>query len=172
MAWTTPANFTALTPLLAAQLNVMQDNLRYLFDRPMVSSAWTGTHFSTTSTSFVDVTNLSSLSLTTTGGDIMVAFTNGNVVGWGGTYIAALDVSLNGTQVGDATWGLMTAGAPSGGGGTADLPRAISMMYRITSVAAGSHTLKLQMRTSAGESRLNPTWILNAAKPQFIAWEV
>lgn len=98
----------------------------------------------TTSTSFVDVTGLS-VTLTTTGGDLVAFFTFGasnSTTGRENDFRILLDgTSYQGTS--------MRCGAK-------DLAQSGGIVIRFTGVAAGSHTVKIQWQVSNGTGQIRP----------------
>lgn len=149
MAWTTPKTWLAGGALIASDFNThIRDNLLALKSPPTDShSADEASDWTTTSNSFVaiDGTDLS-LSLTTTGGDIIVHF-HGNVAASVGANVY-FQLVLDGAGVvgDDGHIGLNTgAGAPG---------RNVSFTRLLTGVGAGAHTIVINWKTSAGTATL------------------
>lgn len=143
MPYTSPRTWLVGEVPTAAIFNThLRDNLIALKDPPTaIYNVNEAADYSTSSTSFVDVdgTDLA-LSITTTGGDILVGFV-GNVVN--NANCAAFDVTLDGVrQAGDE--GIIQAGHIR-----SDHALPVSFAYLIRSVSAGAHTVKLQWRVDA-----------------------
>jgi len=99
-------------------------------------------NYTTTSASLVDIDTDFELTITTTGGDIMVGFLGGFKCSAGA--VMHLELDLDGSPVGgdDGIIGVDV--------GNTILPAALSFAYLITGVSAGSHTITLQWKTSGG----------------------
>ena len=138
MAWTTPTTVSAGDKLTSTMWNnQVAGNLSYLLspNKGMIIRNNNG-DYSTTSTSWVDVdaTNLS-ITITTYGGPVLVlaAMLTGQTSGDTG----GIDVTMDGTRIGEAsTLGLVNATSTY-------VP-----ICTIVTPAAGSHTFKLQYRTT------------------------
>jgi hypothetical protein len=145
MAWTTPKTWNTGDLVTATDLNThLRDNLDALKGPPTGSYVLNqGSDYTTTSTSFVDLdaTNLS-LTITTTGGDVLVVFAGTGLTAGGNAVY--LDITLDGTRVG-------------GNDGIVDIYNGyfpIPLVYLLRSVSAGSHTIKLQWKVSGGTGTL------------------
>lgn len=139
MAWTTPKTWTAEV-LSSSDLNThLRDNLSALKDPPSDNyEADEVSDYTTTSTSFVDVdaTNLS-LTITTGGGDVMVhAHLATNV----STGRLQFNIDVDGSPHA-ANDGIVVHAA---------MQHVTSFSRLITGLSAGSHTFKLQWKTSTG----------------------
>ncbi len=142
MPWTTPKTWVNSEPLTAADLNThLRDNLNALHAPPTAAFlANEVANYTTTSSTFVNIDNTDgklSLTITTTGGDVMVGFV-GYVYGSGN--IGYLDVEMDGTRIGSDD-------------GLAIFYNTIattSFVILKTGVSAGSHTFKLQWKITAG----------------------
>lgn len=151
MTWITPKTWVTNEPLTASDLNIhLRDNLNALKAPPTdeytlnESSAYT-----TTSTSFVDIdaTNLA-LTITTTGGDVMIGF-NATIYGSGGTLPTVyFDVDIDGVRMmgDDGIIGHHIESTSSTYGQT--------FVVLKQGLSAGSHTFKLQWRVTAGTGGL------------------
>jgi hypothetical protein len=148
MAYTDPKTWSESEALTHTDFNTyIRDNQTALKSPPSDSYVCNeAADYTTTSTSFVDVdaTNLS-LQITTTGGDVMAHFylsaSNTNI----GNF-TFFDIDLDGTRIaGDD--GMICARAGSVNG-----RNAISATHLVTSLAAGTHTFKLQWKCSANTS--------------------
>lgn len=154
MAWTEPKTWTA-EPLVASDLNThLRDNLNEIKDPPTDHYEPNElTDYSTTSASFVNVdgTNLA-LTITTSGGDVMVAF-HGYVRPGNNSDQVYFDVELDtvGNRIGGDD-GIIAAMRAASGGTPTRIP--ISFVRLITGLAAGSHTFKLQWKVSGGTGEL------------------
>jgi hypothetical protein len=143
--WTTPKTWSTGEALSASDMNThIRDNLGALKAPP--TAAYTCDEvgdYATTQTTFVDVdvSNLA-LTITTTGGDVMVGF-HGHIYANGG--ICNLDVTVDGArEAGDD--GITAVHAA--------FREAVSFVRLITDLDAGSHTFKLQWKVSAGTATL------------------
>lgn len=173
MAWTAPTTRTTGTLITASIWNTdIVDNLDALKDPPTdLYNFDEASDYTTSSTSFADVdsTNLA-MSITTTGGDILVTATLSAAHSDGAGFIY-FDIDLDGTRQGlDDGIVFFELSAASGIAG-ATIPVTIS--YWIQSVSAGAHTVKLQWKTSGATASL---WAgaATASKdvhPQFAARE-
>lgn len=150
MAYTTPRTWVAGELVTASLLNVhLRDNLDAIKAPPTdLYNVNEGADYTTSSTSFgsVDATDLS-LTITTTGGDIWVWFF-GNVNHSGGNLVY-FDITLDAVRQGgdDGLIGCDVA--------TTTVPSTpIAFTFLIQSVAAGSHTIALQWKTSGATATL------------------
>lgn len=149
MAWTTPKTW-ASEPLTSIDLNTyVRDNQNYLQDRvdsPTATAQYlrTATNYTTTSTTLVDVdaTNLA-LTITTTGGDVLVTFCGYANVNTSGKSMS-LAVDIDGTP-----YTVITQDCPGSG-----QQINVSFSYVFTGLTAGSHTFKLQWLTETGTATL------------------
>lgn len=163
MAWTQPKTWSS-EPLTSADLNThLRDNLEALKDPPSAQYVLDeASDYSTTSTSFVavDSSNLA-LSLTTTGGDLLVHFHGVLQIT---THVIFLDVYLDGSPIG-------------GDDGLVQLlngTHTLSFTRLVQNISAGAHTLELRWRVNAGTAVLYAgAGTLNAdLHPQFWVREV
>lgn len=142
MSWTTPKTWVNSEPLTADDLNThLRDNLNALHAPPTASYQLNeAANYTTTSTTFVDVdatVGKLSLTITTTGGDVMIGF-YGYAAATGNT--GFFDVEMDGTRIG-------------GDDGLAVFYISIattSFVILKTGVSAGSHTFKLQWKVASG----------------------
>jgi hypothetical protein len=152
MSWTQPKTWTN-EPLVAGDLNThLRDNLEALKEPPSASYTLNeSADYSTTSTSFgnVDGTKLS-LTITTSGGDVLVAF-HGYVRAGTNADQLYLDVEMDGARLGGDDGIIAANRAASGSNPTRG---AIGFVRLITDLAAGSHTFKLQWKVSGGTGEL------------------
>lgn len=136
MAWATPKTWSTGELVTASDLNTfIRDNTNALFKPNFAEVVGSGTDFSTTSTVNTDITGMS-VNITTTGGNLLVvAFGEFN---GGGGYSASLAISVDGADydVGENTSGSHVSQYVCG--------------FRVFTVAAGSHTVKLRCRTASG----------------------
>jgi hypothetical protein len=149
--WATPVKTWADNNLVAASdLNAeIRDRMDFLKSPPTAQYTLNqASDYTTTSTSFVDVdgTNLV-LTITTAGGDVLIGF-SGLVGNNGNTQNVLFDVLLDGVRIGgdDGLIGMRTAAA-----GAAS---PVSLLFLKTGLSAGSHTFKLQWRTTATTATL------------------
>jgi hypothetical protein len=166
MAWTTPkTDWVAGDAVTAALMNNIGNNLAALKAPP--SSAYVvdeSGSYTTTSASFVnvDATNLS-LTITTTGGDVMVHF-HGVTDHDSASGITYLDVDVDGAR---------TAGDDGICGQFGTNESTVSFTRLISGLSAGSHTFKLQWKVSAGTGAIYTGSVAGRAwHPQFWVREV
>ncbi len=167
MAYTAPTTRITGELITASIWNTdLTDSIQALKDPPSDNVELNvGADLTTTSTSFVDITDLTT-SLTTKGGDVMVSF-KGDVRM---STLAKLyfEIDLDGTpQVGDDGIG---AGRPE----ASPLGSFISFVWLLTGVSAAAHTIKLQWKVEAQTATLYAGAGTSAADvhPQFWAREV
>ena len=98
----------------------------------------------TTSTSFVDMTNMTK-TLTVTGGDVYVRFT-------GAWYIVGAAVVKSLSAV-DSVGGAH-ASKPDFNQGTGNMVESVSHIWKFAAPAAGSRTFKIQWKTGSGTLRI------------------
>lgn len=170
MAWTTPRTWVTGELVTATIMNThIRDNLNALKAPPTDSHVVNeASDYTTTSTSFVDVdaTDLA-LTITTTGGDVLVHFHGSVYRNGGSSRMVFLDVDVDGARTaGDD--GIVATMADT------DLkPHAIGFTRYISGLSAGSHTFKLQWKVdgaalmSSGAGTAN-----NDLHPQFWVREV
>ena len=148
MAWTTPTTVVTNDLMTASYWNTyVRDNLLALKSPPTASyEVNEASNYTITATSFanVDSTDLS-LSITTTGGDVLIGW-NCTLNNNGASTINAFDVTMDGTRIGgdDGIHALFVSN------GT--IP--ISFTYLKRSVSAGAHTFNLQCKVSAGTATI------------------
>lgn len=147
MAYTSPRTWVAGETVTAALLNThLRDNLIALKDPPTDSyNVNEASDYNTTSTTFVDIdaTDLA-LTITTTGGDVLVGFSGSIEENTGALEFVYLDVAVDGTRRGGDDGILMIGNTVS------TEPQVMSFVYLVTGLSAGSHTFKLQWKVSAG----------------------
>lgn len=142
--WTAPGTWTYQEFVLASKLNThLRDNSAWLKNRPFANTVMT-TIATTTSTSFVELTE-SRATFTSYGGNVIIAvcgiFSN-NTSGTTNTF----DFAIDGTKQGDATVGLTQIYTP----GT-DYADCLSIVFFSTSApSAGSHTYSMYWKVSSG----------------------
>jgi hypothetical protein len=158
MTWTTPKTWATGEPLTASDLNThVRDNLDAL-KTPPTDSFNGALNKNTTSTTFISIDAGLDLSITTSGGDVLV-----------GLWIATLRV--NGAGIGGAIR-LLVDDAPVAYQyhvwGVSNGDRSFAGSYLAEGLAAGAHTFKLQWSVLTGGYTLtspNVGW-------QFFAREV
>ena len=147
MAWTAPKTWVVGDPLTATDLNThIRDNLLALKSPPTTLIRLDeASDYTTTSTSFVmiDATKLN-LSLTTTGGDVLIVFF-ANVSN--ATSHVQLDVEVDGVAIGGDN-GLFRA---TGGSGVYTLASFVTLK---TGVSAGVHAIRMMWKVPAGTGTL------------------
>lgn len=157
MGYTEPKTWTN-EPLVAADLNThLRDNLDALKDPPFaVYNMVEGTDLTVSSTSFVDLDATDGkleLTITTTGGDVMICFRC--TIRGGASTILFLDVSVDGTAYGVTTLGAADGLYAVNGLGTADEIDGSVLFWHIIpgtalgGIAAGSHTFRLRGKVDA-----------------------
>jgi hypothetical protein len=145
MAWTAPKEWDVGDLLTAVDMNTyVSDNTAALKNPPTASYVTDeSSNFQTTSNSFVDVNAVFNLTLTTSGGDLLICF-SGTIL-TGASVVVALDVELDGTRIGGND-GIIANGINS------NAPW--SFVRLKTGVSAASHTLKLQWKTSGSTATM------------------
>ncbi len=155
MSFTTPKTYATGESLTAAELNQYQrDNIVALKDPPTDSHIVNeGSDYTTTSTSFVviDSTDLS-LQITTTGGDVVIAF-NGTV------RQATSGATVHFEVFKDTDGGGFVAIAGEDGmaltqATTTNANNTVAINWLLTGLAAGIHTFRLYWKVSAGTATL------------------
>ena len=105
MAWTTPKTWAVLEQLTAAKMNEqLRDNLNYLNSKKLASvmQVANAPNQSTTSTSFVDVTNSSkTFTASVTGRVLILVYINGRVSGDYGAFVTHRIVDGGGSLLGN-----------------------------------------------------------------------
>jgi hypothetical protein len=122
------------------------DNIKALKDPPSDNYELNeGSNYTTTSASFTDVdaTNLA-LTITTTGGDVLIHFHGVIGTSSGGNYVF-LNVDIDGSPVA-ADDGIIQQVQPS----VTPTGSPISFTRLVTGLSAGAHTFKLQWKRTAG----------------------
>lgn len=134
MAWTTPKTDWATGELVSASdMNTVNENLATL--KNPATAVYTTTEDITVPnrSTFTDIdSNKFNLTITTTGGDVLVNFDG---VSTHGDF--RIDVEVDGTRQGHADYGLRRGGPGS---------EIVSFTRLIRNLSAGSHTFKLQGR--------------------------
>jgi hypothetical protein len=152
MSWTEPKTWTN-EPLVAGDLNThLRDNLEALKEPPTAHYELNeSADYSVTSTSFVNVDGTKlSLTISTSGGDVMLAF-HGFVRAGTNSDTLYFDVEMDGARIGGDD-GIIAAMRAASGGTPTRIP--VSFVRLVTSLAAGSHTFKLQWKVSGGTGEL------------------
>jgi hypothetical protein len=150
MTWTAPKTWTA-EPLTSADLNAqVRDNLLYLKEPPTASVAVAGVSVSGTSTAYVAISASLKVSVTTTGGDVLVVYTGRHGTTSGGIY---LNTYLNGTDPhSGANWDLY---------GQATYSAMIPVVRLFEGLAPGVHEFQPYVKATGGGSySLSGTWTL------------
>lgn len=140
--WTTPATWTDLQFVTAANLNThLRDNLDWLKSRPLNQA--TMTLQTTTSLSFVEMAT-SSIALTSVGGNILIA-ANGTV-SLTVPGVMYFDLAIDGTRQGDATNGLAWITTP-----VANYNDNLGIVFMTASPpSATSHNYSIYWKVSTG----------------------
>ena len=144
MAWTTPVDWTVGQMLTSTDLNKVNANLNALKTPPSDVKKGAGpSNFTTSSTTFVVVDSSLNISLTTTGGDILIGFTG--VLATGGGSTTTIDFDIDGVRMGaySTGGGLMIAGS-----GT------VTTVALANGITAGTHSIKLVWKVNTGGASL------------------
>ena len=151
MAWTAPATWTA-TLVTVAQFNEqIRDNMLALKSPPSDNyESNEGADYTSTSTAYADVdTTDFTLSITTTGGDVVVGFHGLVNLGSAAANSVHFDVTMDGTQIGGDDG--ITADVFINTSGATDT-KSMSFTRLVTGVSAGAHTFVLRWKSSTGGS--------------------
>lgn len=152
MAWTTPRTWVANDLVGATLLNThLRDNLNALKNPPTDRATELAGTFSTTSTSFVSVSN-AEVEITTTGGKLMIGAMG--TLGANTTLVAAISLLIDGTRWGNTTLGLQRVTVPGAS------VNGFGFVYLSANLAAGNHTVTLQVSTSPSSAVSVPQWVL------------
>lgn len=152
MAWTAPKTNWAVGELVTAEdMNAIGENFVAL-KKPATAMGVTTENITGSNDDFADVDgdNLN-LTITCTGGDVMIHF-HGTVY-QGGRQTAVFDVDIDGTRLGGDD-GVLQSNTLAHHGGYA--LAAVSFTRLIQSLGAGSHTFKLQWKKKGGQPILRP----------------
>jgi hypothetical protein len=147
MAWTAPKTWVVGEAVTAGDLNThIRDNLLALKAPPTTYVKLDeASDYTTTSTSFVAIDNTKlNLSITTTGGDVLIVFF-ANIAN--GTSHTQIDIEFDGVAMGGDN-GLIRV---SGGSGNYTLA---SLACIKTSVSAGTHAVRVMWKVPSGTSTL------------------
>lgn len=152
--WTTPRTWVTGEVITAAQLNAhVRDNFDYCRQRldaarPLATATSIAVH-STTSTTFVDVDpGTYVLNITSAGAPLLIGLAGHWRANTSGVD-CCMDVELDGTRIGHASYGLGYMQQPGAG-----LAQQLSFAV-VRTAAAGAHSLRLQWRVSAGTLSFN-----------------
>lgn len=139
--------FQSFTKLPAATANLLLENDMYLKARPVSRvSDVDGTVFSTSSTSFVDVTG-ASVSITASGSSRLLILASGWATSAAGSGLV-ITATIDGTNQGDGAYGLCYHQHANTG------PWAISFLTAAV-VSDGAHTVKLQAKVTGSTLAIN-----------------
>jgi hypothetical protein len=142
--WTAPRTWATGELVTAAILNAhVRDNLEFLKSPPTASFiADQNSDYTSTTTSFanVNVTDLA-LSITSSGGDVLLGFSGSALISSGSLFF---DVDMDGARIGGDD-GLV---AVTSGGASSRMN--ITFLRLVRNVVAGSHTFKLQWKGTGG----------------------
>ena len=140
MTWTTPkTDWTSDDLVAASDMNVIGENLAALKNPSTAAYATAADMSISNSSAFADIDSNFNLTITTTGGDVLVHF-HGTVTHSG----LRIDVDVDGTRQGDAAYGIRRGGLNH---------ELVSFSRLIQGLSAGSHTFKLQGRSSSATLR-------------------
>jgi hypothetical protein len=147
--WTAPRTWTTGEVVTSTLMNThLRDNLEHLkarVDAPMpAASALSAASYSTSSTSFLDMDSSGlSLSLTTSGGPVLLGF-SGSVSASTGGVDCYFDLLIDGVRMGGTSTG--SAHLTTGTAGEHSALHFIGLR----GLAAGAHTIRLQWRVGGG----------------------
>ena len=140
MAWADPTTIVYNQLLDVATLNqYMVDNPLALKNPPTDLDQNWNTTINTTSTSFVDITG-ADVTITTTGGRIMIGFHTPHTASGGST--TYFTITIDGVEVSGHANGVALVTS----GGTSQM----SFVYLTAALAAGAHTVKIRWRVDSG----------------------
>lgn len=145
MAPTTPRTWTDGELVTASIMNAhVRDNFNYVLnERPFGEyNTWAG-GFTTTSTSFTDVT--SATATVTSYGARYLVLCFGTLSNNTNSTVGFLDIAIDGTRQGDATNGQQRIGTINN-----TTVYTFGLCWITAVLAAGSRTIKIQTKTSAG----------------------
>lgn len=153
--WTANRTWTAGELVTASIMNTyVRDNLDWL-KTPLESGGITfAADFTTTSTTYVDVTGVTT-TITTKGGGLDVFFR----CTWNATSGGVMQLLVDGAST-----------AVLGTGGTGGQPVIGTMYHHIAALSAGSHTIKVQAKTVSGTLTVKGTTAASG-DPQFFVRE-
>lgn len=162
MAYTAPRTWVTGELVTASMMNThVRDNFDALKTPPAGVATWS-TNFTTTSTSFVDLTSATH-TITSTGGGFLVillaSIANSSLGASNNIDIVVDGVSESGLTSGVQAWGQEVANAA--------VP--ICVVFKVPAKSAGSHTIKAQVRVSAGTMTVYGT--ASNVEPQFYVVE-
>lgn len=142
MAWTTPKTWVVGEAVTASDLNAhIRDNLLALKAPPTtLVKLDEATDYTTTSTSFVPIDNTKlNLSITTTGGDVLIVLMG---VAANSTYQTYFDIEFDGVAIGGDNG--LTRCSPT----TAP----VTLVYLKQSVSAGLHSVRIVWKVASAAS--------------------
>jgi len=138
MVWTTPQTWTAALVTVAEFNTHIRDNLLWLKDPP-TGIATLSTAITTTSTSWTNVTGLS-VTLTTSGGTIMVGFTAVTSMSTGTA--THFNIAVDGVDQASSTDGYTYS--------VSSPVNTVSPVILLEGIAAGTHTFQLRWKNNSG----------------------
>lgn len=142
MTWTTPLTWTDILSDASHFNQQIRDNLLALKAPPTaLYESNEVSNYSISTSTYADIDTDFNLSITTTGGDVVIDFTGS--IAASAAAGGLVDVSVDSTRiVNNTSGGLLFI---SNGG-----PRVYSFSHLIQGLSAGSHTFKLQWKSLAG----------------------
>ncbi len=148
--WTAPDTYATGDLITATDLNLIRDNLEYLHT-PNGNQIELTANYTTTSASFTDFSPSITLTVVGTGAPVYINFDANFDIASGTGSNTALNVQLfiDGVAQGDASRGIAEVLF-----GSSTEKHRISFQRRKTGLSAGSHTFKLQWKTSGNTMRL------------------
>lgn len=139
MAWHDPITWNLGQIVSEDDLNdQIRDNMNYLFARPR-SNFRNSTQYSTTSTSYTEISSALRLTVSTNGGDLLIGFNFVCYVEDPNSVHAHFTIEVDGVDVQSGNGGLAQWAAAA--------PGNISITF-MKSVSAGSHTIKFMWKES------------------------
>lgn len=135
MAWTTPRTWATNELVTAALLNEqLRDNVNHLLEKANSQLVFgSGTNFTTTSTTLVDVTGFSTSFTKISSNSRLIVVLQGTMVFAGGLPVPAVAINVNGTDY--------DSGCQQSTG---------VVIAMLNGIAAGSYTIKMRMKAVGG----------------------
>lgn len=148
--WTTMRTLVTGDLVTEEDMAALRGNLHYLLDPNKARLIHnSGSGYTTTSTSFVDIDSANlSITLQTHGGPVLVTFA-ANAYASNASYRARFDLSVDGTRYTGMPLGLLQA-SNLGNDVTAATPVAFAVL--VTGLAAGTHTFRPQWCVTSGST--------------------
>lgn len=140
MAWKTPRTWVAGEVPTAAIMNAhVRDNLNALKNPPTKLTENWDTTITTTSTAFINITG-AEVTITTTGGRLMIGFMTPHIASGGATTF--FTITIDGVDVSAHYQGVSLVSGASWS--------QVSFVYLSAAQAAGAHTVQVRWRVNEG----------------------